>query len=343
MLFYTGFQKTFTENWQELLSRFNAQNAGFQCGPPPKLWKALGDELIFWKECHNENDIFALVQVWRKTIEDFKQIWPHTELKFKSGMWLVGSPITNWEVAFLRDVQNDEDMALSNDPLAYNFHILKQYYDVDEDRKINIDFIGPSMDCGFRLLSLCDERRQVISADLAWALLSARGWWQTVSFKNFYPIMNIYFDGTKNLKGISRYGIDYPLMWLDAFQKGEQADHAKYAKAIDDLTKTEPSDITQLTNFLETFLEEMDGFPRLPYISRIDENGELKNVLREIPDEHVQTINEFRRQYVSGRNRELEMIRSLEEAGEGEVPSQPAIRDALDKVPGTTDGGNMEN
>jgi hypothetical protein len=50
MLFYTDFQKKFLENWKDFIS---AAGSKINVGPDPKLWKALGDELIFYKECLN--------------------------------------------------------------------------------------------------------------------------------------------------------------------------------------------------------------------------------------------------------------------------------------------------
>jgi hypothetical protein len=41
-------------------------------------------------------------------------------------------------------------------------------YDSAPTRKIDIDFIGPSMDCGFRILGFAYERKFVMSADLAY-------------------------------------------------------------------------------------------------------------------------------------------------------------------------------
>ena len=128
MAFYTDFQKTFLENWEEF-RRLTGDWSEIKFGDPPKLWKALGDELIFSKICIHENEVWALVQVWRKTLVDFKATWKPDVLKFKSGAWIVGSPVRNWEVAFLREQINPRDIPLMHDHLVYNLHLLQQYYE----------------------------------------------------------------------------------------------------------------------------------------------------------------------------------------------------------------------
>lgn len=164
MLFYTDFQRKFFENWENYATLAKPDDVG----AGPKFWKAMGDELIFSKICTSQDQVVAAVQVWRRTVLDFKINWTHPELRFKTGGWLVGTPCRNWEIAFLRADQEELDETLSGNSVAYNFNLLKQYYDPSCLRKIDIDFIGPSMDCGFRILGFADERKFVMSADLAY-------------------------------------------------------------------------------------------------------------------------------------------------------------------------------
>ena len=320
MEFYTDFQKKFLDNWAEW-TRLASGWDEIVIGPAPKLWKALGDELIFSKTCLHVNEVWGLVQVWRKTIIDFKATWNYDQLKFKSGAWLVGSPVRNREIAFLREPASADEIALMDDQFAYNFHLLSQYYDEANTRKIHLDFIGPSMDCGFRLLAKADERKFILSADLVFLLRRSQKACETKFSGTAYPPLRYYFDGVSELKGIARYGVAYPLFWLDAFALETDSDVAKYARSIDRLSDVEPIKVEKLDAFLMTYLDEMTGFPEPPYIEGPAEaNGNRDSYC---PEDHQDQIAKLRSAYLSSLDR-IEGIRNsaiLDEADGAEPTS----------------------
>ena len=308
MAFYTDFQKEFLQNWREWVGVAQSWSE-VDVGDEPKLWKALGDELIFSKICIHENEIWGLIQVWRKTTNIFKQKWKYNALKFKTGAWLVGSPVRNWEVAFLREPATDHELEIMDDRQGYNFHLLSEYYDQSNRRKIDIDFVGSNMDCGFRLLAKADERKFVISADLAYLLRSAHdkcfGKFKEMS----YPDVDYYFDGVQELKGIDRYGVQYPIIWLDSYKLDRDGDIAKYARSVDDLSDHKTVDLPKFDAFLATFLSEMVGFPEIPYIHKTNsDNGQF-------PAGHGEKIEKFRNVYRSAAERLASLKASAEDAG----------------------------
>jgi hypothetical protein len=317
--FYTDFQKEFLRNWAE----FEELAKGWSeitVGDPPKLWKALGDELIFSKIVTHIHEVWGIVQVWRKTLVDFKRRWNHDNLKFKSGAWIVGSPIRNWEIAFLRDPVTADDIQMMDDRIGYNFYLLNQYYDPNETRKIDLDFIGTSMDCGFRLLSKADERKFVVSADLVYLLIESQDHCQA-KFKPKYPPIKYYFDGTAELKGIDRYGVNYPVFWLDAYELSPESDAAKYAKSVDKLAKQNAS-VTpeEVREFLNTYLGDVNGFPERPYIADFASNPHDPD--SSYPADHNERIEKFRRLYIEAMRRLESMRQSATEPGtDGEVPT----------------------
>jgi hypothetical protein len=307
MAFYTDFQKEFLQNWREWVGVAETWSE-VDVGDEPKLWKALGDELIFSKICIHMNEIWGLIQVWRKTINIFKQTWKYNALKCKSGAWLVGSPVRNWEVAFLRMPATDHEIEIMDDRQGYNFHLLGEYYK-DNPRKIDIDFVGPNMDCGFRLLAKADERKFVISADLAYLLVLAHddcfGKFKDMS----YPTIEYYFDGVQELKGIDRYGVQYPIIWLDSYKLDIDGDIAKYARSVDELSDNNAVDLIKFRAFLETFLSEIAGFPEMPYIH----NGNSDD--GQFPSGHDDRIEKFRSVYRGAAVRLASLKASAEDPG----------------------------
>jgi hypothetical protein len=333
MLFYTDFQKKFIENWQDFE---RAAGAKISVGPQPKLWKALGDELIFYKECVNQDEVVAAVQVWRRTVLDFKANWLHPELRFKTGGWLVGTPVRNWEVAFAHDEPDDMDVLLSGQSTAYNFNLLRQYYDPGLTRKIDIDFIGPSMDCGFRILGFADERRFVMSADLAYLISARVGTWNENGFGDQYPAIDFYFLGNQELKGYSRSGFDYPVFWLDAFALCKESDSVVHAKMVDVLDPPRQVSSAQVKEALEPFLKQFGGPPDIPYICSVAPgDGRIKNMMNAIPDDHIEEINRLRLDYVamSGLETSVKESSASENPGNGEVAlSGKDIEKAISKL-----------
>ena len=97
---------------------------------------------------------------------------------------------------------------------------MKLYYENDENRKHYIvDYIGPSIDTGFRLSTLSSSRKFVVSLELAHILSleqhlneqrprrQSTGAFSLTKFEFRY-------DGRKNLKGVFN-GAPYPVFWID--------------------------------------------------------------------------------------------------------------------------------
>ena len=329
MAFYTDFQKKFLENWDEFKS-LAVNWSEIKIGEPPKLWKALGDELIFSKICIHENEVWALIQVWRKTLVDFKSTWKFDLLKFKSGAWVVGSPVRNWEVAFLRQPIDPIDLPLMDDRVAYNLHLLSQYYESENQKKIDLDFVGPSMDCGFRLLGKADERKMIVSADLVYLLRKSQAHCEA-KFMDHYKPLKFYFDGVSELKGIDRYGVKYPIFWLDAFELSPESDVAKYAQSVDALADdNKPVADKKLKSFLDTYLSDMKGYPELPYITVSEGSAAAASA---VPSDHYERIEKFQNAYLSA----LERLKSLEasakdQGNDGSDPTDTQA-EAISSVP----------
>jgi hypothetical protein len=72
-----------------------------------------------------------------------------------------------------------------------------------------LDFIGPSIDAGFRLTKFSTPKKFVLAADLALMLLDAIHRTE-VAWDQFH----LFYDGAEQLKGVLD-GEPYPIVWLD--------------------------------------------------------------------------------------------------------------------------------
>jgi hypothetical protein len=275
------------------------------------------------------------VQVWRKTLTEFKSNWLHQELKFKfkSGAWLVGSPYRNWEVAFLRDQADEVDVPYFGDAIAYNFNLLKQYYDPDCRRKIDIDFIGPSMDCGFRLLSLASEEKLILSADLAYLVAHQKTAWDHHFGDLDYPALDFYLDNPVFLKGVTSTDKEYPIVWLNAYQDTKLSPENSYKQRVrvmrsEDHVRISHDDVLSL---LKHYLDELDGFPDLPYVCKPDGEG-IDVVFRTIPSTHVDRINFHRSTYLNAARNDQSIIESFTQDESGDEKTDAEISDIASEV-----------
>jgi hypothetical protein len=176
------------ESWIELAhgfytsfpSEFAAESArveptdGSVIATVPELWKALGDELIFVAEVRQMADIPAILNAFRRRI----QVWNHKfegkRVFIKGAAWLAGFPVMNSAII--------------------------------GDETDHLDFIGLSMDVGFRLCHQASSRRFVLGVELAYVLA-------VLGSELFFEMQ---YSGKEILKGVLR-DRPYPILWLDCF------------------------------------------------------------------------------------------------------------------------------
>ena len=176
---------TVIENFiEEFPKLFNAHRGRLQREhtlaelPEPKLWKVLGDELVFLSEVSTGEHLTCLMEAFRGTLEesnaktrDHAKSPPSAEslrLPVKGTAWVAGFPVTN--AAILTDRGSD--------------------------------YVGPAMDLGFRLSKLATPQRLALSVDLAWLLTC------------FDSRLRFHFEGRLDLRGVSE-GVGYPFIWAE--------------------------------------------------------------------------------------------------------------------------------
>ena len=143
-------------------------------------WKFLGDEILFTVVLNRYEDATTHVLALKKAIHSYSKGWSEKglALRLKGTAWLAGFPVTNREV----QIAGPSEVSI-------------------------LDFIGPQMDLGFRIAKFADDKRLVVSADLALLLLDGADRYQWE--KEFYLV----FRGREVLKGV--IGNDgYPIVFL---------------------------------------------------------------------------------------------------------------------------------
>ncbi|MBF0156806.1 MAG: hypothetical protein HQL57_06430 [Magnetococcales bacterium] len=165
-------------------------------GPAPELFKALGDEAIFFKEITQSRQVLYTLHAFLKTVRSCRKILKEhslseSKLDLKTTAWGVQLPTINTELVaheiwtqltHVMSIYGWLDLRHSMDCFELANILSVEYAKKrcrDESvQAIPIDIIGPAMDLGFRLTSKATPERMPISADLALIVATVlnKGW-----------------------------------------------------------------------------------------------------------------------------------------------------------------------
>lgn len=249
--FYFEAQQSVQEAWEELERKLAA---GSYLGEPPQLWKTVGDEVLFTKVIDDHRQVLAVVRCWMVALQamrDFLLREGKGRLGVKSTIWLAEFPIRNKEVVLSGDAFSKRGPI--EDYFAENGAILNRYYLEDRD-DINIDYVGPSIDTGFRLTGHATARKLIISVEVAYILAMA----PKLANQTLVPV-DLRYDGDVFLKGVMG-GAGYPLFWIDL--SGEQS----AAALADRLSGHGKCDRDLVSEFCRAFFLERHDFISPPFI-----------------------------------------------------------------------------
>jgi hypothetical protein len=205
--FYTRLQEKITEAAYFV----NADTVS----PSIKLWKSIGDELVFYQRVHSEKDLFFAPVLAYRIVDDFSNWMKEAFRNNLDELNILGLKSAVW-VAHLNSELNEQvkNIIVQIDRFGNG----ERPNELQPD--LPVDFLGPDIDLGFRLTKFTYKSRVVISADLAYFLrfFSSRIMYWSVTEKG-NPILGPY-DVSKRLKIINfeklkgvwnnRY---YPIIW----------------------------------------------------------------------------------------------------------------------------------
>lgn len=208
----TRYKQESKSDWQESFLAFyyrftdivhGLTNHKDYLGTQLRLWKAVGDELIFTTDVRKESDIFNAVQVWLKALKDFEtdELSPDN-FKVKGG-------------AFIATFQGP-DFESSIPKRPHVVETVKRFSEINQEVLVErneadylFDYFGPSVDTGFRIFTQSDERHFTMALEVTWAIVSElknRG-------EEHLP-SEIVYRGSYPLKGVWN-GREYPIFAFD--------------------------------------------------------------------------------------------------------------------------------
>lgn len=171
-----------------------------------KLWKPVGDELIYSCDVRSEDEVYRAVRTWITAIRAYKsESLDDTPMGTKGGAFIATFPGPDSESSVPREpgleVSDADVIQLNRDALTTR----------DLDAYV-YDYFGPSIDTGFRVLSKCDSRYFTVSVEVALALIR-RSRQPGTDQSNFHVDDLVLLDFVE-LKGVWA-GKRYPIVALD--------------------------------------------------------------------------------------------------------------------------------
>lgn len=260
--------------------RSHCSSVAVDFGPMPDLWKTIGDEVLFVKEITDHRQIIAAIRCWMLAIPEMRLFIKkeNPRLDVKCTAWLAGFPLRNSEVV----VSNrPEDISNTDGEWFVNSgEILERLYKNGPEADVKIDYIGPSIDIGFRLGPFSSSRKFIISVDVAYVLSIANP-----GIGDGDPVFSVYFDGSKPLKGVLG-GVEYPIFWLDLSPEDS------LVRAQDKISSIESVNRDRLREYCNKFFQTYDQYTFAPFIE-----SQTEQQLNDKPDwytlEHKQLVKSY--------------------------------------------------
>jgi len=238
--FFRDFPDRVEQRYEELPDRFHG------CHEKLTPWKFSGDEILFSVPITDHREGLSHVWAFKQAVADFPATqWKAKEiaLDLKATGWIAGFPVTNRKVR----IQGSSGA---------------------------VDYIGPSIDSGFRLARFSTPRKFILSAALA--LLILDGLDSCEPAPESKP--HLFLDAVEPLKGVID-GKPYPIVFYD--MRDGTADTEEVLLGI-----TRHHNHDTLKDYLRKFLDET---PRLirPFIEGDDhlKYNEVPEVISKLRDE----------------------------------------------------------
>lgn len=187
----------------------------------PKIVKSIGDELFMQVTIQGSEHARQIVRFFAKVLKEYKkQQLYQSPLKVKGTAWIAGFPLNNRRVTF---------------PIVVKGTGAEQVLSEFED------FIGPSIDTGFRLANFSTPSKLVVSVDLALLLL-----------RDDEGPQRLHFDGTQALKGVLA-AKPYPIIWYQVTPppNGEDSNLSSLEQAV-----RQPPATKALEDYCKAFVGE---------------------------------------------------------------------------------------
>jgi len=210
----------------------DAPESNLDEGSKPDRWKAIGDELVFVSEIERMDGIPTLLRALRSAVNRWNRGYEDSRVLVKGGAWLAGFPVMNSIIP--------------------------------GEAKGRHDYIGSSIDTGFRLCRFASPRQLVIGIEVAYVIARL----------DDSLVEELHFHGRHEIRGVLK-DQPYPIFRLDCFAASSELPKiSDVAKREDEVVKRE-AEITGRyvkklaaasgLSFIAAWVDSTSGEVQLPF------------------------------------------------------------------------------
>lgn len=249
--FFSDFDTQISNEWKSSKRNLGAVLKHLE-NSKPIFWKGAGDEALYYVVLESLDEALFSVTNFLNAVKSVrKRIKAKNErLDLKATAWLAGFPVNNFEFVVGGQVERENPENPTWDDLWVS--TLANRLDYERQKtNLQLDFVGPQIDLGFRLTALSTSRRMVISVDLAWLLIKA--YQDSVDkWTNKFDVCSLfYLEERVSLKGVLS-GESYPLIWIDTLSDD------KFHRAEFNAMGKKPVETDALRAYCEMFIDMMN-------------------------------------------------------------------------------------
>ena len=159
--FFLQFYRDFPQQIASTQREMETEHLNFE------LWKPIGDELIYSCEVRKEGDVFQAVRTWIAAMHAYRlsSLADETTMGTKGGAFIATFPGPDSKSSIPRDPGTEVS---DINPRRLN---RSAYWPEKRHGDYLYDYFGPSIDTGFRVISMCKPRYFTVSVEVALAMI----------------------------------------------------------------------------------------------------------------------------------------------------------------------------
>lgn len=236
--FYGEFPPIFSDQFNEVCGSIDSI-CGLEKTEAPKIWKTIGDEILFVNRVNSITHLGAYVTAFSRSLHKFgEQVQRFSGLNTKGNGWVAAFPSPNCSIG-VSSVGEKDPLSGLDDLRTEDFE-----GKVDKNPR-NYDFLGKGIDGGFRISRNSTINAFTISPALAFLLTKAKGNPDATKFE-----ADFVFHEPQEFKGVLN-GMPYPVISLDTIRSQKERDlHLLEAELL------QKPNIVQKCEVLKTYLEK---------------------------------------------------------------------------------------
>lgn len=206
----------------------------------PKVWKTVGDEIIFCVRVVCLEHLACCIRAFMKTLTSYGNLVnkQQSDLDVKGCAWIASFPAPNVTIV----------SAGGSALLGVVAKVGENLQEVDEViadlNPGDFDFLGKQIDTGFRISKFAQSHELAVSIDLAWLL--------TLLKQRDLVECQFIFRGREALKGVIG-GTPYPIVTLQTERSHQRRELDALERMVEGISFTEP---VILRNYLHLFMEQ---------------------------------------------------------------------------------------